>query len=177
MFKKNRLFWIAALLGIVIDRLTKFLVVYTFPLTIPPTTLPIIPGVFHLTYVVNTGAAFSLFHQGAGWLRWLSLGVSIGLMGWAWFGPNWNRWQQAGYGFILAGALGNGIDRFILGQVVDFLDLRLIHFPVFNMADVWINVGIVCLLIDTFSNPSTGDRERISAKHQATKKPSAPHFK
>lgn len=176
MFKKNRLFWIAALLGIVIDRLTKFLVVYTFPLTIPPTTLPIIPGVFHLTYVVNTGAAFSLFHQGAGWLRWLSLGVSIGLMGWAWFGPSWNRWQQAGYGFILAGALGNGIDRFVLGQVVDFLDLRLIHFPVFNMADVWINVGIVCLLIDTFSTPSTGDKERVSAKHQATKKRSAPHF-
>jgi signal peptidase II len=154
MFAKNRLFWISALLGLVLDRLTKFWVVYTFPLTIPPASWPLVPGIFHFTYVVNTGAAFSLFNQGAGWLRWLSLLVSAGLMVWAWFGPNWSRWQQAGYGFILAGALGNGIDRFILGQVVDFLDFRLIRFPVFNMADVFINVGIVCLLIGSFQPPS-----------------------
>jgi signal peptidase II len=150
MFFKNRLFWIAALVGLLLDRVTKFLVVYLLPLTIPPHTLPILPGTFHLTYVVNTGAAFSLFTQGAGWLRWLSFGVSLGLMAWAWSQPNWDRWQQAGYGFILSGALGNGIDRFILGRVVDFLDFRLIRFPVFNMADVFINVGIACLLIASF---------------------------
>lgn len=151
MFSKNRFFWLAALLGLVLDRLTKFLVVYTFPLTIPPATLPIIPGVFHFTYVVNTGAAFSLFAQGVSWLRWLSLGVSVGLLLLAWFGPKLNRWEQAGYGFVLSGALGNGIDRFVLGKVVDFLDVRLIQFPVFNLADVFINVGIACLLIASFS--------------------------
>jgi signal peptidase II len=147
MFKKNRNFWLAAVLGLVLDRITKFLVVYTFPLTIPPATLPIIPGVFHFTYVVNTGAAFSLFNQGVGWLRWLSLGVSVFLLLLAWFGPKLSRWEQAGYGFILSGALGNGIDRFILGQVVDFLDLRIIQFPIFNLADVFINVGIGCLIL------------------------------
>lgn len=147
MFAKNRLFWIAALIGLVFDRLTKFLVVYTMPLTEPPQTIPIVPGVFHLTYVVNTGAAFSLFADGVGWLRWLSLAVGISLMLMAWFGPVLNAWEQAGYGFILAGALGNGIDRFVLNQVVDFLDFRLIRFPIFNLADVFINVGIACLLI------------------------------
>lgn len=147
MFKKNRNFWLAAVLGLILDRITKFLVVYTFPLTIPPATLPIIPGVFHFTYVVNTGAAFSLFNQGVGWLRWLSLGVSVFLLLLAWFGPKLSRWEQAGYGFILSGALGNGIDRFILGQVVDFLDLRIIQFPIFNLADVFINVGIGCLIL------------------------------
>ncbi|MGI0489563.1 signal peptidase II [Pantanalinema rosaneae CENA516] len=154
MFSKNRLFWIAALIGLVVDRLTKFGIVYTMPLTMPPATIPLIPGVFHLTYVVNTGAAFSLFTQGVDWLRWLSLAVSAGLLLMAWFGPKFNRWEQVGWGLVLSGALGNGIDRFVLRQVVDFLDFRLIRFPVFNMADVFINAGIVCLLIANFVKPS-----------------------
>lgn len=59
-------------------------------------------------------------------------------------------WDQLGYGLILGGAIGNGIDRFIHGYVVDFLDVRLINFAVFNLADVFINIGIACLLISTF---------------------------
>jgi signal peptidase II len=150
MFAKNRLFWVSALVGSVLDRFSKFLITYSFQLTTPPQTLPIIPGIFHLTYVVNTGAAFSLFNQGVSWLRWFSLVVSAVLLLVAWFGPRWNRWEQAGYGFILSGALGNGIDRFVLNQVVDFLDFRLIQFPIFNLADVFINVGIGCLLVAAF---------------------------
>ncbi len=93
------------------------------------------------------------------WLRWLSLGVSLALIALAWFGPLLNRWEQLGYGLILGGAMGNGIDRFALGYVVDFLDFRLINFPVFNLADVFINIGIVCLLIATFQKtPSSGRR-------------------
>jgi signal peptidase II len=162
MFAKNRLFWIAALIGLALDRLTKFLVVYTLPLTEPPQTIPIVSGVFHITYVVNTGAAFSLFPEGVGWLRWLSLVVGIGLMLMAWFGPGLNLWEQAGYGFILSGALGNGIDRFVLNQVVDFLDFRLIRFPIFNLADVFINVGISCLLIGAWRHTpkSSSDSDR-----------------
>lgn len=147
---KNRFFWLAALFSLVADRLTKVWVVTTFDLTVPPDTVPLIPGIFHFTYVTNTGAAFSLFKEGGEWLRWLSLSVSVGLMILAWFGPSLSRWEQSGYGFILGGALGNGIDRFIAGRVVDFLDFRWIQFPVFNLADVFINVGIVCLLIATF---------------------------
>lgn len=152
-FKKNPLFWVAAVVSLGLDHLSKFWVVRTFILKIPPATLPLWPGVFHFTYVTNTGAAFSLFSNGGvNWLRWLSLAVSIGLMVLAWFGPRLNRWEQIGYGLILGGALGNGIDRFVSGAVVDFLDLRLIRFPVFNLADVFINAGIICLLIATFRN-------------------------
>ncbi|MBS0018460.1 MAG: lipoprotein signal peptidase [Arthrospira sp. SH-MAG29] len=150
-FKKNSTFWIAATISLVIDHLTKFWVVQTFELTTPPQTVPILPGIFHITYVVNTGAAFSLFSNGGVyWLRWLSLLVSLGLMLWAWFGPRFISWEQWGYGLILGGALGNGIDRFVSGHVVDFFDFRLIQFPVFNVADVSINVGIICLLIAAF---------------------------
>ena len=152
---KNRLFWIAAVIGLVLDQLTKYWVVQNFDLT---ETRPLLPGVFHLTYVTNTGAAFSLLTGKAEWLRWLSLLVSLGLMALAWFGPVLSNVEQLGYGSILAGALGNGIDRFIAGSVVDFLDFRLIQFPVFNLADVSINIGIICLLIAAFYPASNSNR-------------------
>ncbi|XFA71859.1 signal peptidase II [Thermosynechococcaceae cyanobacterium Okahandja] len=143
---KNANFWWTALFCLALDRLTKAWVVANYVLTVPPQTTPILPGIFHITYVTNTGAAFSLFANGSVWLRWLSLIVSLVLMAWAVWGPRLNRWQQVGYGCVLGGALGNGIDRFLTGEVVDFLDLRWIQFPVFNLADVAINVGIACLL-------------------------------
>jgi signal peptidase II len=156
---KNQFFWVAAFIGLVLDQITKYWIVQAMQLN---DSIPIWEGVFHLTYVTNTGAAFSLFSESGGWLRWLSLGVSLGLMALAWFGPPMNRWEQAGYGFILGGALGNGIDRFATGEVVDFLEFRLIRFPVFNLADVFINVGIICLLIAVFhSTPrSNGTSEK-----------------
>ncbi len=144
---KNRFFWIAAFVSLLLDRLTKLWVVESLVIG---QSIPILPGVFHFTHVINTGAAFSMFSQGVGWLRWLSLVVSIGLMALAWFGPSLSRWEQAGYGLILGGAIGNGMDRFLAASVVDFLDFRLINFPVFNLADVFINVGIACLLVASF---------------------------
>ncbi|MEB3310157.1 MAG: signal peptidase II [Snowella sp.] len=146
--KKNPVFWIVAIAGIVLDQLTKYWIVSTFGQV--GTSWAIIPNVFHLTYVTNTGAAFSFFRGGAGWLKWLSLGVSLGLMVLAWRSPKLSKLEQTAYGFILAGALGNGIDRFFLGHVTDFLHFRLINFPIFNLADVWINVGIICLLLANF---------------------------
>ncbi|MGG6293534.1 signal peptidase II [Leptolyngbya sp. AN02str] len=148
---RNRLLWVTAIAGLAVDQLTKFIVVQNFELM---DSLPLLPGVFHLTFVTNKGAAFSLFSESGEWLRWLSLAVSAGLVALAVFVNGLNRWEQYGYGFILAGALGNGIDRFMAGEVVDFLDFRLINFPIFNFADVFINVGIVCLLIATFRRPA-----------------------
>ncbi len=149
---KNLGFWVAAIAGFLADRLSKWWVISVFNLTSPPESLPLWPGVFHFTYVTNTGAAFSLFTNGSGWLRWLSLVVSLGLGALAIWGPRLRRWEQWGYGFLLAGALGNGIDRFLTGEVVDFLDFRLIRFPIFNLADVSINLGIACLLIGAWQS-------------------------
>lgn len=154
---KNRQFWIAALISFVLDQLTKYWVLQNFQLG---ETRPLWSGVFHLTYVTNTGAAFSLFTGKVEWLRWLSLAVSLLLMAWAWFGPVMNTLEQLGYGFILGGALGNGIDRFFAGSVIDFLDFRLIRFPVFNLADVFINLGIVCLLMASFPKATTNHKSR-----------------
>ncbi|MBD2569521.1 signal peptidase II [Anabaena lutea] len=149
---KNHFFWIAAFLAFFLDQLTKFWVVKTFALG---QTLPLLPGIFHFTYVTNTGAAFSLLSGKVEWLRWLSLGVSLVLIAIATFGPMLSFWDQLGYGLILGGAIGNGIDRFSLGYVVDFLDFRLINFAVFNVADSFISIGIVCLLIASLQQTST----------------------
>lgn len=164
MTLKNFLFWLVALLSLLCDRVTKYWVIQNFTLTLPPDSWPLWPGVFHLTYVTNRGAAFSLFSQDGSWLRWLSLIVSLGLICLAWLGPRLNNWEQAGYGFLLGGALGNGIDRFLTGEVVDFLDFRLIRFPVFNLADVFINVGIACLLIASLRNGSTSHRSKTNRR-------------
>lgn len=153
---KNKGFWFAGFLCLTIDQITKWLVVQFFDLG---QTLPLFPGVFHLTYVTNKGAAFSLFSNGGGWLRWISLGVSLGLVVLA-LRANLSRWGQVGYGCILGGALGNGIDRFVKAEVVDFLDFRLIHFPVFNLADVAINIGIGCLLVAAFREERHNARSR-----------------
>ena len=149
MGRRNALFWWAAGLSLLLDRLTKVWVVQNFTLSTPADTLPLWQDVFHFTYVTNTGAAFSLF-QGGIWLRWLSLAVSVGLVCLGLFSPSLPRWEQAGYGFLLGGAAGNGIDRMLTGHVIDFLDFRLIQFPVFNVADVSINLGLICLLIATW---------------------------
>ena len=154
---RNPIFWVVAIAGLVLDQLTKLWVVNTFELTVPPETIPLWPGVFHFTYVTNTGAAFSLFSDNGEWLRWLSLLVSLALIVLGLAVSLHQRWEQAGYGFILSGALGNGIDRFFNGEVVDFLDFRLIRFPIFNVADICINIGIVCLLIAAFTADGNGN--------------------
>jgi signal peptidase II len=146
--KKNPFFWSVATIGLILDQITKYLIIINFPEI--GTTLPLVTDIFHFTYVQNTGAAFSLFTGGVDWLKWLSLIVSIGLMLYVWYNPKLRIAEQLGYGFILAGAFGNGIDRFLFGYVVDFLDFRLINFPIFNIADICINFGIVFLLYASF---------------------------
>ncbi len=140
---KNHLFWVAAATSLAIDQITKYWVIQALPIE---TSHAIWQGVFHFTHVVNDGAAGSSF-KGAVWLRWLSLAVSVFLMGLAALGPKLVKLEQLAYGLVLAGALGNGIERFALGYVTDFIDLRLIHFPIFNWADTSINLGILTYLI------------------------------
>lgn len=139
---RNYYFWVAAIGSITIDILSKQAIVHNLQVM---QSIPLIPQVLHFTYIRNNGAAFSLF-QGQEWLRWLSLVVSLVLITIGILRSFANIWEQLGFGLILAGAAGNGIDRLFFGSVVDFIDLRLINFAVFNWADVSINLGIICLL-------------------------------
>jgi signal peptidase II len=145
---RNYYFWIAAIGNVAIDILSKRLIVEN--LRVERTSIPIIPHIFHFTYIRNHGAAFSIL-EGQPWLGWLSLVVSIILIIIGIVRNFSSIWEQLGFGLILAGAAGNGIDRlFFGGSVVDFIDLRIINFAIFNWADISINLGIVCLLVHSF---------------------------
>ena len=148
---KNPYFWWVAIVALIIDQVTKYIAATSFVEI--GDTIPLWEGVFHFTYAENTGGAFSFFQGGASWLRWISLIVSLALVIFAWR-EKLSVVEQLAYGFVLAGAFGNGIDRFIFGYVVDFLDFRLINFPIFNVADICINIGIAFLIYATFTYSS-----------------------
>lgn len=156
LIKRKRSFWLVGIFGIVIDQITKYFVVQQF-VTVG-NTFPLWQDVFHFTYVINTGAAFSFFRGQVEVLRWISLIVSLLLIVFVWLTPRLTLLEQLGYGFILSGAIGNGIDRFLFGYVVDFLDFRLINFPIFNLADVFINIGVLLLLITSFTTSQKSPR-------------------
>ena len=104
-------------------------------------SIPVWEGVFHLTYVENRGAAFGIM-QNKVWFFVIVALVAIPVIVYV-FRKYQNRSQTLNMGlcFILAGAVGNMIDRITLGFVVDFLDFRIIDFPVFNIADIFVCVG------------------------------------
>ena len=109
---------------------------------------PGIPGLVDLHLVHNTGAAFSLLSGSTLWLGVLSLLVTVALCRWIWRKPHQPLWNGLAIAFLLGGTLGNGLDRWRLGYVVDFLALVPINFPVFNIADIAINLAVVCFAID-----------------------------
>ena len=129
----------------VLDQFSKMLMVHWLPLG---QVQPFLPGLLQWRRVENTGAAFSLFHGGVVWLGLISLLVSLGLVLWLLKRPPRRRLSAVAYGLVLAGALGNGLDRWFRGAVVDWIELVPIDFPVFNLADVAINVAVALILLD-----------------------------
>ncbi|MCP9858311.1 MULTISPECIES: signal peptidase II [unclassified Cyanobium] len=109
---------------------------------------PLLPGLLQLQRVSNTGAAFSLFSGASIQLGVISALVSLGLLVWILWRPPVGLWNGLALGLLLGGALGNGIDRWRYGAVVDFLEFLPIHFPIFNLADVAINLAVACFFID-----------------------------
>ena len=93
-------------------------------------------------------AAFSLLSGNSAPLSLLSAAVCLALVIWLLRQPPPSSWQVLGYGFLLGGAAGNGLDRLRLGAVVDFLQLEPINFPIFNLADVAINLAVLCFAVD-----------------------------
>ena len=104
-------------------------------------------GLLQQQLVFNSGAAFSMLEGNANLLGVVSLGVAAGLVVWIQTSGPMERWQALGLGFLLGGAIGNGIDRWRLGRVVDFLEFVPISFPIFNLADVAINLAVLCLAL------------------------------
>ncbi|MBX6377075.1 MAG: signal peptidase II [Clostridia bacterium] len=107
-------------------------------------SVPVVPGIFHLTHVRNAGAAFGLLPGG----RLLFLVVTIGVLlaaGYTLWRGTGGRWFRLALGLVMGGAAGNLMDRLRWGTVVDFLDFRV--WPVFNLADAAIVSGSAILAL------------------------------
>lgn len=109
---------------------------------------PLVPGLLDLQLTYNTGAAFSLFTGSSMTLGVVSVVVALAVVVWLQRQRQIGVWQLVAVGLLLGGAIGNGLDRWRLGAVVDFLALVPIRFPVFNLADVAINAAVACFLLD-----------------------------
>ena len=132
----------------VLDQITKYLTVRFIPLY---EHIAVLPGVVGLTYVRNTGAAFSSF-EGMRWLFVLLFLVFTGALLWEYFKKPmpFTRFERFCIAAIYGGGLGNFIDRLRLGYVVDMIETLFMDFPVFNVADCFITCGCIALMAHLF---------------------------
>ena len=122
---------------VILDQFSKYIVVENMALG---ESIPIIEEVFHLTYILNPGAAFGMFAHNRLFFIVIAV-VVIGIIIWARREILASPWEvKAGCGLFLGGAIGNLIDRARQGLVIDFLDFRI--WPVFNIADIAICIGV-----------------------------------
>lgn len=122
---------------VILDQFSKYIVVENMALG---ESIPIVEEVFHLTYILNPGAAFGMFAHNR--LFFIAIAVVvIGIIIWARKEILASPWEvKAGCGLFLGGAIGNLIDRARQGLVIDFFDFRI--WPVFNIADIAICIGV-----------------------------------
>lgn len=150
------LFGAGVALVVVADQLSKLWVVQNLPPNQPVDLVAWLSPILSLTSITNTGIAFGLL-PGSGWLfAVLALGVVVIVPFLLRTIPLSDYWVYAAMGLVEGGAIGNLIDRIVRGHVVDFLDVNfwpLRHWPVFNLADSAVVVGVAVLLLDAFLNP------------------------
>ena len=132
------------ILCVILDQWTKVLAVEKLT---EIATYPLIENIFHFTYVENRGAAFGMLADH----RWVFMVFStiaiLVMLGWLFWEKPKSWWIRVSAAFIIAGGIGNMIDRVRLGYVVDFIDCRFIDFYVFNVADSFVCVGCAMFLM------------------------------
>jgi signal peptidase II len=136
---------------IALDQLTKWVISSHFALG----EVMSITSFFNLVLAHNPGASFSFLSEAGGWQRWFFTVIALGASAWIIRLLQSHSQQKLfclALAFILSGALGNVIDRMLLGYVVDFLDFHWDehHFAAFNVADAAINIGAALLIWDSF---------------------------
>ena len=132
---------------ILIDQITKYLMFFNYKKLVNIDFF-----LFRIDFVKNYGAAFNIFSGSRIFLSTISIFFSIVLIYLLLRKNSTNIIELHSYSFILGGTIGNGIDRIINGFVIDFINLNFINFPVFNIADVSINIGFILVLYLIFKN-------------------------
>ncbi len=158
----GRLAWLwLSLLVFVVDQASKFYFDSSLSMY---QQIVIIPDYFSWTLAYNTGAAFSFLAGASGWQRWLfaviAIAVSAVLVVWLKRLKPEETWLAVALALVLGGALGNLVDRVLLGHVVDFILLHWQnrwYFPAFNIADAAITLGAILLALDMFKSNKSGE--------------------
>lgn len=152
MLEFNMLKWLGlSFITLVLDQASKLIINSSMQLY---QSIPVIPF-FNLTYVHNTGAAFSFLSEAGGWQRWffagLAFAISIVIAIWMSRLEKHETLLAIALSLILGGAIGNLIDRLAYGYVIDFLDVYYgtRHWPAFNVADSAITLGVALMLIES----------------------------
>ena len=138
-----------ALVLFILDQFTKTLILGYYRLG----DATYVTSFFNVVRAHNTGAAFSFLADHSGWQRWLFTGIGVAaavFIVWMLRTHAGQKLFSFAMACILGGAIGNVVDRMMHGYVVDFLDFHLggWHFPAFNVADMGITIGAVCLVLD-----------------------------
>lgn len=144
---KKKLYWFV-LLFFIIDLISKQVIVRVIDLY---ESVCIIPKFFYLTYVRNNGAAFSIFQNQQILIILVTL-IALFFVNKFMNDERVNKYEAFSYSMILGGILGNLFDRLVYGYVIDFLDFRFgsYNYPVFNLADCFIVIGVIILIIYSF---------------------------
>ena len=138
------IYLVLSVLMVATDLITKHLITTNLLLG---QSIPLIDNVFHLTYVRNTGAAFSIL-AGQRWFLVLLPAIVVAvILGYIIVKKPKNNLLMLSLSMIVSGGIGNLIDRIRFGYVVDFFDFCLINFPVFNVADIWVTLGATLFII------------------------------
>ena len=143
--------WLS-LLAVILDQGSKLAITSSMQLY---QSIQIMPY-FNLTYVHNTGAAFSFLSEAGGWQRWFFAGLALVISGviavWLARLKQHETLLAVALSLVLGGAIGNLIDRLAYGYVIDFLDVyyQTWHWPAFNIADSAITLGVILMLVESF---------------------------
>ncbi|MGN6550732.1 MAG: signal peptidase II [Pararhizobium sp.] len=152
------------LLAVVLDQAVKWLVETRLPFQ---SVVPVVPMLaFYRTY--NQGIAFSFLNGSSIWLLLVLTVCVVGFVVYLWRRTADDRWlSHLGYALIIGGAIGNMIDRALLGHVVDFILFHTVtwSFAVFNLADSFISVGAAAVILDEVFLASAGRRGRRPNEH------------
>ena len=153
MRDKVMLKWLwLSLLAVILDQASKLAIAASMQLYESIRIMPF----FKLTYVHNTGAAFSFLSEAGGWQRWffagLALVISAVIAVWLTRLKKHETLLAVALALVLGGAVGNLIDRLVYGYVIDFLDVyyNTWHWPAFNIADSAITLGVMLMLAESF---------------------------
>lgn len=130
---------------VIFDQLSKYYIQSSMTLG---ESIPILPNIFHITYILNPGAAFGLFANQTFFFIVLAVLMIAAVIYFYSAIKRESTWMQVGIGLLLGGAIGNLIDRIQIGMVVDFFDFRI--WPIFNIADVGIVCGAFIIVITSF---------------------------